>query len=74
MGSLFPSAALGGRGSRGRATAEPTPMLKRLKRLVCRHSYMWSERRQAEICYHCGRARTDPNVGASSDERGADQA
>lgn len=41
-------------------------MLKRLKRMMCRHSYMWSERRHAEICYHCGRAR--PEAGGQSGE------
>ena len=38
-------------------------MLKRLKRLMCRHSYMWSERRQAEVCCHCGRSRRDLGAG-----------
>lgn len=32
-------------------------MLKALKRRLCRHSFMWSERRQMEVCYHCGQAR-----------------
>ncbi|MDP3802541.1 hypothetical protein [Brevundimonas sp.] len=49
-------------------------MLKRIKRMVCRHSYMWSERRQAEVCYHCGRARMEPAIGASDGGRGPDQA
>lgn len=32
-------------------------MLKLIKRLTCRHSYMWSERRKLEVCYHCGGVR-----------------
>lgn len=33
-------------------------MLKKLKRLTCRHTYMWSERRQMDVCYRCGHAQT----------------
>jgi hypothetical protein len=32
-------------------------MLKKLKRMTCRHTYMWSERRQMDVCYRCGHAR-----------------
>lgn len=47
--------------------------LKRMKRMICRHSYMWSERRQVDVCYHCGRVRpvADPDVAfptGSADE------
>lgn len=30
-------------------------MNKIIRRLICRHSYMWSERRKQDVCYHCGR-------------------
>ena len=29
-------------------------IVKFLRRLVCRHRYSWSERRQAEVCCLCG--------------------
>jgi len=32
-------------------------MFKALRRLLCRHSCMWSERRQQDICYNCGQLR-----------------
>jgi len=32
-------------------------MLKMIKRLTCRHSYMWSERRKQDVCYNCARVR-----------------
>lgn len=37
-------------------------MFKIIKRLTCRHSYMWSERRKQDVCYNCGRVRlaSDP--------------
>ena len=38
-------------------------MLKKLKRLTCRHAYMWSERRQLDVCYHCGRVHSQSGVG-----------
>ena len=49
-------------------------MLKKLKRLTCRHTYMWSERRQMDVCYRCGHAQaaSEPEVAlppGSGDER-----
>jgi hypothetical protein len=41
-------------------------MLKKLKRLTCRHTYMWSERRQSDICYHCGRVRAPSDTERAS--------
>lgn len=33
-------------------------MHKLVKRLLCRHVMGWSERRQGEVCYKCGRLRS----------------
>jgi len=32
-------------------------MFKPLRRLICRHSFSWSERRQMEVCRKCGATR-----------------
>ena len=38
-------------------------MLHFLKRLVCRHTWFWSERRRLEVCYGCGKSRHAPEGG-----------
>ncbi len=40
-------------------------MQKLLRRLFCRHKFMWSERRQAEVCYVCGQSRSTPGPGTA---------
>jgi hypothetical protein len=51
-------------------------LMKRLRRMACRHEYGWAERRQAEVCYHCGKARladeTDGRVEPAPLDRPAD--
>ena len=39
-------------------------MQKRLRRMFCLHKFMWSERRQAEVCYLCGQSRSGPGPGS----------
>ncbi len=44
-------------------------MLKALERLLCRHQFGWSERRQAEVCYRCGLSRKVRAGRKDADER-----
>jgi len=39
-------------------------MHKLVKRLLCRHFMGWSERRQGEVCYKCGRFRSAMTTSA----------
>jgi hypothetical protein len=43
-------------------------MLRYLERLVCRHTWMWSERRRLEVCYSCGKSRTALQSGPATVE------
>ena len=47
-------------------------MLKFLRRLVCSHTYTWSERRAGHYCRDCGHFRADPS--ARQNVRGVDRA
>jgi len=38
-------------------------MQKLIKRWLCQHVMFWSERRQGEVCYKCGKFRSAIEAG-----------
>ena len=49
-------------------------MLRLVQRLVCRHSWFWSERRQREICYDCGSSRRAADIRSAPLRQADDEA
>lgn len=43
-------------------------ILKRVRRLACKHEFGWSEHRRLDVCYHCGETRVPDDLQASADQ------